>query len=276
MRAGHAATVSENPAFLDGIAALRKWYLSEVAADTRVWWRMPPVEPPGRGLFGPPRLHARLKRTAPAPVAMRDLAARFPRGAWQRRIIKEGGKGPIAAEFAAVRVTPIRDQLPGPRGWAIFRRSLGPHPEVKFYLSNAPADCPLHEFVRVSGLRWPIETALEEAKGEAGLDHYEPRTWADWHRHMTHALLAHLFLVRLCQVSQKKSGPDHCPSSPIDCARDQRRPHRLTRCAGRSALSPTPKPCRPSFASRANAGAARPASFQTAKTQSFVVRTDLS
>lgn len=266
----------ENPAFLDGIAALGKWYLLEVAADTRVWRRTPLVEPPGRGLFGPPRLRARVKRTAPAPLEMRELAAQLPRGVWRQRIIKEGGKGPIAAEFAAVRVTPIRDQLPGPRGWAIFRRSLGPNPEVKFYLSNAPAGCPLHEFVRVSGWRWPIETALQEAKGEVGLDHYETRTWAGWHHPMTQAMLAHWFLVRLCHVSQKKSRADHCPGSPVDCACHRRRPHGLARCVSRFALSPAPKPCRLSFASQANAGTARSAPFQAAKTQSFVVRIDLS
>ena len=36
----------EIPAFLDGIAALDKWYFAEVAEDTRVWLRTPPVEPP--------------------------------------------------------------------------------------------------------------------------------------------------------------------------------------------------------------------------------------
>ncbi|MEK7787025.1 MAG: IS701 family transposase, partial [Chloroflexota bacterium] len=133
----------ETPAFLDGIAALGKWYLAEMAADTRVWWRTPPIEPPGRSLFGPPRTRSRVKRTAPAPHEMRELLTQLPRSAWQRRIIKEGAKGPIAAEFAVVRVTSIRDKLPGPRCWAIFRRSLGPQPEVKFYLSNAPTTCPL-------------------------------------------------------------------------------------------------------------------------------------
>ncbi len=78
-------------------------------------------------------------------------------------MIKEGSQGPLVAEFAFVRVTPIRDELPGPR----------------------------HELVRVSGLRWPVETALEEAKGEGGMDHYETRTWLGWHHHMTHAILRH-------------------------------------------------------------------------------------
>jgi SRSO17 transposase len=196
-------TYGKSPGFLDGIAALDKWYLVEVPADTRVWLRTPPIEPPGRGLLGPPRIRSQVKRTAPRPQEMRELMRHLPRSVWHRRIIKEGSKGPIVAEFAFLRVTPIRDELPGLRCWAIFRRTLGPQPEVKFYVSNAPATCPLQEFVRVSGLRWPVETALEEGKGEVGMDHYETRTWRGWHHHMTHSMLAHLFLIRLCLVFQK-------------------------------------------------------------------------
>jgi SRSO17 transposase len=67
---------------------------------------------------------------------------------------------------------------------------------VKIFLSNAPATCGHEALVRVSGLRWPVETAIEEAKGELGMDHYETRTWRGWHHHMTQTFLAHHFLVR--------------------------------------------------------------------------------
>ena len=100
---------------------------------------------------------------------------------WHRLTIQEGSEGPLVADFAWLRVTTIRNRLPGPRVWAIFRRKRGKNPEFKFYLSNAPTTCPHAEFVRVSGLRWPVETALEEAKGEVGLDHYETRGWVSWH-----------------------------------------------------------------------------------------------
>jgi hypothetical protein len=46
-------------------------------------------------------------------------------------------------------------------------------------------------------MRWPIETTLEEGKGEVGLDHFETRSWAGWHQHMLLVSLAHHFLVRL-------------------------------------------------------------------------------
>jgi len=46
-------------------------------------------------------------------------------------------------------------------------------------------------------MRWPIESILEEAKGEVGMDHYEMRSWIGWHHHLLLVSLAHHFLVRL-------------------------------------------------------------------------------
>ena len=116
---------------------------------------------------------------------------------------KKGSKGPIEADFAFVRVTRARRGRPGLAGWLMLRRSLEGAKEVKYFLSNAPAACPPAVLVRGSGLRWPVETALEEAKGELGMDHYETRTWRGWHHHMTQTFLAHHFLVRLRAVKKK-------------------------------------------------------------------------
>jgi SRSO17 transposase len=69
----------------------------------------------------------------------------------------------------------VRGGLPGPEVWLVLRRSLpepSENPELKYYLSNAPADTPLATPVRVSGLRWPIESCFEEGKDEVGLDHW--------------------------------------------------------------------------------------------------------
>ena len=128
----------------------------------------------------------------------------LPRAAWHRRKIQEGSKGPLVVELASVCVTPIRDALPAPRCWAIFRRSLGAQPETKYYLCNAPANLLPTEFAPLTGMRWPVETAFEEAKGEVGLDHFETRTWQGWHHHMIQSFLAHLFLMRLRLLFQKK------------------------------------------------------------------------
>lgn len=265
-------TYGKSPGFLDGIAALDKWYLVEVPADTRVWLRTPPMEPPGRSLLGPPRIHPRVTRTAPRPLEMRELITSLPRSAWQRRVIKEGSRGPIVAEFAFLRATPVRDDLPGPRSWAIVRRTLGPQPEVKFYLSNAPTTCPRQEFVRVSGLRWPVETALEEVKSEVGMEHYETRTWAGWHHHMTLSILDHLFLIRLRLVFQKKSRPHYRPSSPTDCSRHRRPTGEFARHLSDPLLSPTTQSRCLLFSSQADTFTAQPAPVKATQTQSFVAQ----
>ncbi len=74
-------------------------------------------------------------------------------------------------------------------------RGSGEEAEWKFYLSNAPLETPLSTFVRVSGMRWPIETCLAECKGKLGMDHYELRLWRGWHHHMTLVILTHHLLV---------------------------------------------------------------------------------
>ena len=245
------AHFGENPAFLDDLSALGKWYLVEVPANTRVWLRPPTVEPPGRGLLGRPRTRPRVARNAPRPHEVRELAAGLPKSKWTRQTIQEGSKGPLVAEFAFLRATTIRDRLPGPRVWVVFRRTVGPQPELKFYFSNAPTTCPRRELIRVSGLRWPIETALEEGKGEVGMDHYETRSWPGWHHHMAQTFLAHLFLMRLRILFQKKSGTDHGASPPVDRASHRGGQRSPTRRPGHRPLPSTAKSRSLLFASRA-------------------------
>ncbi len=187
----------DSPAFRDGVAALNKWYFAEVKGTTLIWQDRPEVHVPdwkGRGRR-PTRL--RLRHPADRPLSVKDLALALPTDAWRTATIKEGSKGPIVCDFAFVRVTESRANLPGPAVWLIIRRNLEDPSEVKFYFSNAPVTTPLVEFVRLSGMRWPIETIFEEAKGEVGFDHYEMRSWLGWHHHMLLVALAHHFLVRL-------------------------------------------------------------------------------
>ena len=235
------AHFGEIPAFLDDVTALGKWYFIEVPCDTRGWLDTPRIELPGPGVLGRPRTQPRVSRNAPRPRELRELAAQLPKSAWTRHRIKEGSKGPLVADFAFLRATTVRAGLPGPRVWVIFRRSCGKEPELKFYLSNAPTTCPRTEFIQVSGLRWPIETALEEGKGQVGMDHYETRSWVCWHHHMAHTFMAHLFLVRLCLVFKKKSCLDDRASTSVDRTRFGRRARWKTGHSLHHRLSPTAK-----------------------------------
>lgn len=194
------------PAFLDGIAALGRWYLAEVPHDTQVWLARPETGVPEWSGHGRPPTRECLNPGEPAPQRVDEIAANLPEEDWQPYLIKEGSKGPMVAEFAFLRVVAVRDGLPGPEVWLVLRRSLDGSAELKTFLSNAPADTPLTDLVRVSGLRWPIETAFEEGKGGLGMDHYEVRSWLGWHHHITLCLLAHHFLVR-SQIRLKRGLP---------------------------------------------------------------------
>lgn len=196
-----------SPAFLDGVDALDLWYLAEVPLDTQVWEECPQTALPEWSGKGRPPTRERLVAGEPTTVRVDALAAQLPDEAWQPHVVKEGSKGPLVAEFAFRPVVAVRDDLPGPAVWLVFRRSLAPEPELKVYLSNAPEETPEIAFVRVSGMRWPIETAIEESKGGLGMDHYEVRSWLGWHHHMTMCLLAHHFLVRTQHRLKKKRRP---------------------------------------------------------------------
>ena len=65
------------PAFLDRIASLGKWYLAEVPSTTRVWLRRPAIQPPSCGPMGRPRLHPRVKPSAPRPLELCALMNRY-------------------------------------------------------------------------------------------------------------------------------------------------------------------------------------------------------
>jgi SRSO17 transposase len=249
------AHFGEVPAFLDDVATLGKWYLIEVPCNTRGWLRTPAIEPPGCGALGRPHTHPRVSRRAARPRELRELATTLPKSAWTRHSIKEGSKGPIIADFAFLHVTTVRDGLPGPRVWAIFRRQVQPTPELKFYLSNAPATCSRAELVRVCGLRWPVETTLEEGKDELGMDHYETRSWVSWHHHMAQTFMAHLFLMRVRLLFKKKSSVDNRPSTSAHCTRTRRRASRIPRHPGYARVSATTQLRRLLFASPSNAQA---------------------
>lgn len=211
----------KDPTLLDQLDAASLWYLAEVPKDTMVW---PLAEPDGktartrpqtwvpaqkRSRKGPVPTKERLHPDSPAKVRLDVVADQVASAHWRRYRILEGSKGPLVADFVAFRAVAVRAKRPGPEVWVLIRRKVNATadaPTFKFYLSNAPADTALDELVRVSGMRWPIESCFEEGKGELGLDQYELRFWPGWHHHMTLVILAHHFLVRLQRRLGQREG----------------------------------------------------------------------
>jgi SRSO17 transposase len=191
------ALYGDSPAFRDGVAATGKYYFTAIKETSLIWCTPPKVHVPLWRGHGPHPTRLRLSDKRKHPVPVKDLVKKIQKQDWVRAVIKEGSKGPIVCDFAFLRVTESRGGLPAGPLWLIIRRNLDNPAEIKYFFSNAPVSIPLAELVRVCGMRWPIETIFEEAKGEVGLDQYEMRSWIGWHHHMLLVSLAHHFLVRL-------------------------------------------------------------------------------
>jgi SRSO17 transposase len=187
----------DSPAFRDGVAATGKHYFTAIKENSLIWCIPPKVHVPQWSGHGRHPTRLRLSDPRKHPIPVKQLVKKIQKQDWVRAVVKEGSKGPIVCDFAFLRVTESRGGLPAAELWLIIRRNLDDPSEIKYFFSNAPIGTPLGEFIRISGMRWPIETIFEEAKGEVGMDHYEMRSWRGWHHHMLLVSLAHHFLVRL-------------------------------------------------------------------------------
>jgi SRSO17 transposase len=196
----------KSPTFRDGLAAAGWWYVLEVPQTTPVFAKpAATVVPPWSG-HGRKPTKARLAPAAAAAISVAAMAAALPDAAWTEVTVAEGEQGPRRAQVAACRVWEAREGVPGRACWLVLRRNRDGQ-DPKAYLSNAPEETSVLTLAQVGAMRWPIETAFQQAKGEAGLDEYEVRGWMGWSHHITLVLLAMAFLLDIQQVWKKKPAP---------------------------------------------------------------------
>ncbi len=122
-----------------------------------------------------------------------EWAANRPESQWERITVRAAEKGPLLVDAMTVRVRAKQDRRIGPEERLVVIRPVG-ETRVDYALTNAGAGVPLANLVQVQRQRHRIEEVFQAGNGEAGLDHYEVRSWIGWHHHMTLALVALWFL----------------------------------------------------------------------------------
>jgi SRSO17 transposase len=180
-----------NGEFLDELETLGHRYVVEVPVNTTVWTADPAACVPSYGGRG-------RVPTLPSRASVRSVAAvvsELPSESWQTLEVRQGAKGPLAFEFAAVRAWAVRHGKAGPPIWLLVRRSLEATPEIKYYVSNGDAATPLGVLAQVACSRHKVEEYLEDAKSYLGMAQYETRSWIGWHHHMSLVAMAHLFIT---------------------------------------------------------------------------------
>jgi SRSO17 transposase len=164
----------------------------------------------------PRRRRAGRGRKCEVPFVRADAwAASQPASRWTRLTVRAGEKGPLVVDAMTVRVRAKQDGRIGPEERLVVIRPAG-ESRIDYALSNAPPEVPLVDLVRVQRQRHRIEEVFEAGNGEAGLDHYEVRSWVGWHHHLTLALVTLWFLcLERRQLGGENPG-DHGVAGPAD------------------------------------------------------------
>jgi SRSO17 transposase len=136
-------------------------------------------------------------------------------GGWKRLAIRDGAKGPLQVMAVETRVRTKDGRRIGDEERLVAIRSVEANPQTWYVLSNAGAEVSLSEIVRLHAQRHRIEQLFQEGKGEAGLAHYEVRSWVGWHHHMTLSFLALWFLqLEKRRIGGKNTGDHGAAGSP--------------------------------------------------------------
>ena len=141
----------------------------------------------------------------------------LPEAAWQHVNVRDGAKGPLWVELVSWRVEAKTDgRRVGPEELLVVIRCRDESGNWKhdYYLSNAPPPTSPEELARVAKAEHRIEECLQRAKGDAGLGHYEVRSWYGWHHHITLSMIATWFLNVETRRGEKKDSRDYVVSSP--------------------------------------------------------------
>ena len=121
------------------------------------------------------------------------LIAALPPRAWRRLSVGAGAHGPREYHWARV---PVRIcWRPGRGHWLLARRSISDPAEIAYYVCYGQRRSTLVDLAWTAGSRWHVEECFQQAKNEAGLDHYQVRSWRAWYAHITLSMLALAWLA---------------------------------------------------------------------------------
>jgi len=206
------------PEYLRELDGRKQRFVGEVPRTFTGWIREPRVtERPFRRAQGRGRKTPRTVSGSCPAISVENMLKYSPElrdQQWVRYRVKDGEKGPMVWEVKHVRIT-VKDErdLPGMRLHLIVARNVLDPTEIKFFVSNAPAETSVQTLLLVAFSRWRVERCFEDQKQEVGLDQWEGRHWLGLKRHLIMTSVSYLFLASVrAKFRGEKAGPDDMPS----------------------------------------------------------------
>ena len=171
-----------------------------------------------------------LRRQPEAPRLARGAEDFARHGRGLQRDHRDGGRGDAGGRcgrpgsegrLAAAELRRRLQGAPAPRLGAHRRRGPGASParapvlapgekgqlELAYFRCWSPPRSPCPSSSPWLGRAGDVEDCFAEAKGEAGLNHYQVRKYRAWYRHATLSMLAHAFLAVAARASRPGMQP---------------------------------------------------------------------
>ena len=133
------------------------------------------------------------------PLSAVGLGLSLGLAAFHKVTWREGTNGKLSSRFCFRRVKVAHDdgfpESTREAVWLMMEWLDGQPAPTKFVLTTLPRRMSKKEIVRLIKERWRTERVYEELKGELGLDHFEGRSFAGWHHHISVVLCCFAFVV---------------------------------------------------------------------------------
>lgn len=183
--------------FRDSLRQRGLKYVVGISSQTSVWRPGTEVEVRNSKRPGRPRTRA-TAADGSEPVLVDVLANELAKaGKFGRICWRMGTKGPLEADFAAVRIRSAERRTkklpPGEEEWLLIEREKPG--EFKYYLSSISARSTLKSLTRLAKMRWHVERDYQDMKQQLGFDRYEGGSWGGLHRHLAMVALMHAFIA---------------------------------------------------------------------------------
>jgi len=195
----------KEPAFLCALDDLGELFVADVHKDQRIYLDDPtpylPAKKPGKG-----RTPSRYK-TEVASIEVQAWAAAQAKDAWQRITTRNTTKGKLMVDVLVQQVWCWNKAETKARRWKlIVRREINSPGTIKYSLTNSAEDVTVDRMAFMQGQRFFVERAFQDAKGSAGLDHYQVRSWQAWNHHMALVMMSMLFMLET-RIEHKERYP---------------------------------------------------------------------
>ncbi len=141
----------------------------------------------------------RLDRINAKRESVAEVIAAVPKNAFRHLTWRNGTRRELRSRFCFVRVKTTHDDgialADREPLWLVAEWPDNESKPTKFVLTTLPRRMSHKHIVCILKERWRTERMYEDLKGELGLDHFEGRSFAGWHHHVSVVLCCFAFVV---------------------------------------------------------------------------------